>query len=176
MPVDRAAFAAGRLDDAVRDADTVIHAAGVIRGSDHEVEQGNIALAQAVVDAMDRSESRAHVVFADSIHAGADTPYGRGKEGAAAVLGGWGRRAGLPVADVRLTNLFGEHGRPNYNSFVATFAHQVATGGMPSIDADRPICAAARAGRGRGAAGSVPGTHRRRRPAGRCGRSHLRGA
>jgi UDP-2-acetamido-2,6-beta-L-arabino-hexul-4-ose reductase len=139
VAVDRSAFLLGGLDDAVRGADAVIHAAGVLRGSDYEVEHGNIALAQTVVDAMDRTGSQADVVFANSVHAGTASAYGRGKRGAAAVLASWGQRAGCPVADVHLTNLFGEHGRPNYNSFVATFAHQVAAGTAPSVSGDRPI-------------------------------------
>jgi UDP-2-acetamido-2,6-beta-L-arabino-hexul-4-ose reductase len=37
-----------------------------------------------------------------------------------------------------LPNLFGEHGRPDYNSFVATFAHAAANGGTPAVQ-DRPV-------------------------------------
>jgi len=45
----------------------------------------------------------------------------------------------VAVADVRLPNLFGEHGRPHYNSVVATFCHQLATGGAPVIEHDREL-------------------------------------
>ncbi len=139
VPVSRATFASGALEEAVRGADAVIHAAGVIRGNDETVEQGNIALAEAVVEALDRSGSHTAVVYANSVHAGSDSGYGRGKQAAAEVFATWGRRTGLPVADVRLTNLFGEHGRPDYNSFVATFAHRVAAGLTPSVRDDRPM-------------------------------------
>ncbi len=41
--------------------------------------------------------------------------------------------------EVRLPNLYGEHGRPDYNSFVATFAHRVAAGKPPQVSGDREI-------------------------------------
>jgi UDP-2-acetamido-2,6-beta-L-arabino-hexul-4-ose reductase len=41
--------------------------------------------------------------------------------------------------DVRLPNLFGEHGRPRYNSVVATFCHELANGGMPMVHEDREL-------------------------------------
>ncbi len=61
------------------------------------------------------------VVFANSIQAGNGTPYGVGKERAAHVLASAAGTAGGHFVDVLLPNLFGEHGRPAYNSFVATF-------------------------------------------------------
>ena len=139
VPIRRSAFESGGLEDAVRDADAVIHAAGVIRGTDDEVEHGNREVAEAVVEALNRSGSQAAVVFANSVHTGTDSAYGRGKQAAAEVFAEWGQRTGCAVADVHLTNLFGEHGRPDYNSFVATFAHRVAAGVKPLVSSDRPI-------------------------------------
>lgn len=139
VPVRRSDFDMDGLDDLVRGADALIHTAGVIRGRDDEIEQGNIALAETVARALDRSEAQPALIYANSIHAGTDSAYGRGKHAAAEVFANWGRRAGRPVADVHLTNLFGEHGKPDYNSFVATFVHRVASGAKPSVDDDRPI-------------------------------------
>lgn len=123
-----------RLAESLRDVDTVYHLAGVNRAaSDREVEEGNVELAEATVKAL--AGRPAHIVYADTIHADADTPYGRGKAAAGEIL----KRAEGTVADVCLPNLFGEHGRPAYNSFVATFCHEVAQGREPSISNDRPI-------------------------------------
>ena len=73
VPIRRSAFESGGLEDAVRDADAVIHAAGVIRGTDDEVEHGNREVAEAVVEALNRSGSQAAVVFANSVHTGTDS-------------------------------------------------------------------------------------------------------
>lgn len=123
-----------RLAHALADVETVIHVAGVNRAeTDEDVEQGNVVLAEALSTAL--RDRPVHLVFANSVQADLDTAYGRGKRKAAKTL------AALPgtFADVLLPNLFGEHGRPGYNSFVATFAHQVAHGEKPTVTGDRLI-------------------------------------
>jgi UDP-2-acetamido-2,6-beta-L-arabino-hexul-4-ose reductase len=127
-----------RLDAELRDADAVIHLAGVNRGPDEDVEFGNVQLARDVADAVRRSPKAPRIVFANSIQAGNDTPYGRSKARARDILAASAERASAPFADVVLPNLFGEHGRPDYNSFVATFAHAAVDGRTPVIQ-DRPV-------------------------------------
>ena len=118
-------------------ADAVVHVAGINRATDHEVEEGNIQLAKDVADAVRAAGHPVRVVYANSIQAGNGTPYGTGKSRAAESLGQL-RAQGHSVVDVRLPNIFGEHGRPGYNSFVATFVHAVASGEIPRVT-DRPV-------------------------------------
>jgi UDP-2-acetamido-2,6-beta-L-arabino-hexul-4-ose reductase len=123
-----------RLRSALAGVDTVYHLAGVNRAAtDDEVEQGNVALARAVAEAL--GGRPVHVVYADSIQRDLDNAYGRGKRGAAEVLD----RLPGTRADVVLPNLFGEHGRPAYNSFVATFCHEIAAGRQPEVHEDRSV-------------------------------------
>ena len=121
-----------------RGADVIVHIAGVNRASEHDVEQVNVDLASAVAAAVIRGGSRPRIVYANSIHAGNDSPYGRGKERAGALLGAAADECGGSYIDVRLPNLFGEHGRPNYNSFVATFVDAVIKRLEPQVD-DREL-------------------------------------
>jgi UDP-2-acetamido-2,6-beta-L-arabino-hexul-4-ose reductase len=124
----------GALREALRGVGTVIHLAGVNRAElDDEVEHGNVRLAADVCSALD--DRPVHIVYADSVQRELDNPYGRGKRRAAELLGQ------LPgtLADVVLPNLFGEHARPGYNSFVATFCHEVAHGRQPQVNNDRKI-------------------------------------
>ncbi|WP_426565247.1 NAD-dependent epimerase/dehydratase family protein [Angustibacter sp. McL0619] len=133
---------ASRSDDlaaAVAAADLVVHCAGVNRGSESEVEAGNVALASSLVEALRRSGSGARLVYANSIQSGQDSPYGRGKSAAARTLDQWGAASGVAVSDVHLPNVYGEHGRPGYNSFVATFADRIARGEPVVVDVDRPV-------------------------------------
>lgn len=118
--------------------DAIIHVAGINRGPDDQIERENIQLAHDVANAARASGSVARIVFANSIHAGSDTPYGLGKGVASEVLDKSAGELGLDYVDVRLPNLFGEHGRPNYNSFVATFVRAVIDGEAPRI-ADREV-------------------------------------
>jgi UDP-2-acetamido-2,6-beta-L-arabino-hexul-4-ose reductase len=124
------------LDRAVRTSSVVVHAAGVNRGEDDDVEQGNVQLAERLVASLRRTGSRAALVYANSIQADHDTPYGRGKARAAAVLAGWASETGADMTDVRLPNLFGEHGRPDYNSVVATFCRRLADDQKPEVQGD----------------------------------------
>jgi UDP-2-acetamido-2,6-beta-L-arabino-hexul-4-ose reductase len=122
------------LRDALAGVDTVLHLAGVNRAdSDREVEDGNAELAQTLAVALDGRP--VHVVYANSVQADLDNAYGRGKRRAAELL------AELPgtLSDVLLPNLFGEHGRAAYNSFVATFCHELANGRRPQVTGDRQV-------------------------------------
>jgi len=126
------------LPEFVGSADAVLHFAGVNRGTDAAVEQGNSELAQDLAEAVKRAPGAPALVYANTIQAGNGSPYGTGKALAATLLGEAASAKGSPFANVVLPNLFGEHGRPAYNSFVATFAHQVVADEMPTV-ADRDV-------------------------------------
>ena len=124
----------------VANADTIYHLAGVNRAaSDSEVEDGNIELAERLATAVKAAGKPTRLIFANSIQADLDNPYGRGKSQAADRLKHAAESVGGSCANVLLPNLFGEHGRPNYNSFVSTFCHDVANGGTPRVTGDRSV-------------------------------------
>ena len=125
------------LPELAAEADAVIHIAGVNRGDDDEVQNGNVRLAEEITAAVRASGRPMRLVYANSIQSGNGTPYGTGKQRAAEVLREL-ECSGSTVVDVRLPNIFGEHGRPRYNSFVATFVHAVAAGETPQVS-DRPV-------------------------------------
>jgi len=131
LPVTRANWSS--LPDLVGNADAILHIAGVNRGRSVEVEHGNLALARDVAAAVRSCGTTPAIVYSNSIHAGSDTPYGIGKEGAAGILRELADEIGSWFSDVRLPNLFGEHGRPDYNSFVATFVDCLVRGERPPI-------------------------------------------
>jgi UDP-2-acetamido-2,6-beta-L-arabino-hexul-4-ose reductase len=136
VAVDRADWADLRAH--IRGASAILHIAGVNRGTDDEVERGNVELAVAVADAALASGSAPRIVYADSVQTGNGSPYGASKGAAAEILAVAADALGSHFVDVRLPNLFGEHGRPRYNSFVATFAHAVVVGEVPQI-VDREV-------------------------------------
>lgn len=124
-----------RLEELVYSADAVIHIAGVNRAdTDDEVTEGNIALAEDLASAISAAGSPLRVVYANSVQAGNGTPYGTGKKEAARVLSEATATVGGSFIDVLLPNIFGEHGRPRYNSFVATFVHATVAGDDVTIN------------------------------------------
>lgn len=135
VPVSRTEW--DRLPDLVAGVDAVIHVAGINRAADEELVDGNVALARDLADAL-ATTTGVVVVFANSIQVGNGSAYAAGKEQAAEVLRTAAVRTGGRFVDVLLPNLFGEHGRPGYNSFVATFIDRVISGERPEIT-DREI-------------------------------------
>lgn len=125
---------------ALVEADAVIHLAGVNRAADEaEIRDSNPWLARQLVAALQRLDRPVPVVYGNSIHADGDTVFGTAKQAAADILSDHGSASGAPVANVVLPNIFGEWGRPFYNSVVATFSHQLARGETPRIDVDKTM-------------------------------------
>lgn len=126
--------------DAISGTSHVVHLAGVNRGSDAEVLEGNLQFATQIAAAIERVEQPpALLSFANSIQSRNGTVYGDAKARAADVLAVAADRAGIRFRDVLLPNLFGEHGRPFYNSAVSTFCHQLVNGEKPIVQVDREL-------------------------------------
>lgn len=110
-------------------ADIVFHLAGVNRPQDPaEFQQGNADLTQALCDALQQSGKTIPVVYSSSIQAQADNPYGASKRAAEDALLAFSKTSSAPVFIYRLPNVFGKWARPNYNSAVATFCHNISQG------------------------------------------------
>jgi UDP-2-acetamido-2,6-beta-L-arabino-hexul-4-ose reductase len=129
----------GELASDLAGSEAVVHLAGANRGPPDAVENGNVAAAEALLKALDYTGTASPIIYANSIQAGNDTPYGRGKRRARELLSCWADRHGTSLVDVELPNLFGECGQPHYNSFVATFCHRLAHGGYPRVEVDRLV-------------------------------------
>ena len=111
----------------------VFHLAGVNRPQDpKEFATGNLELTEslcnAVIGEMEAGGKKIPVVLTSSIQAKQDNPYGRSKRGAEEALFEAAKRHGFPAHVFRLPNVFGKWCRPNYNSAVATFCHNIARG------------------------------------------------
>jgi len=128
--------AAGAIEASSR----FIHLAGVNRGSDDEVETGNVLFAQQVADVIRQVDNPPKtIVYSNSIQATLDNVYGRAKARAADILGAAASAVGADFLDVRFPNLFGEHGRPFYNAVTATFCHLLAEGDQPTVQVDKEL-------------------------------------
>ena len=122
---------AAQLTEALKGADFVFHLAGVNRPPDPaDFATGNAEFTQQICDALTAGGRPVPVVYTSSTQAAIDNPYGRSKRAAEEALLGYARRSGTQVHLFRLTNVFGKWSRPDYNSAVATFCHNV-TRGLP---------------------------------------------
>ena len=133
VALDHAGFAdPGRLRNAVAGAAAVLHFAGVNRAPDDQIEAANPAIADALAAACRAVGSRPHVVYANSIHAGGETAYGRSKARAAAILSGISDR----YTNLVLPHIFGEGARPDYNNVTATLIDRLVRGESPPVNPD----------------------------------------
>ena len=122
------------LDAYCSDADFVFNLAGVNRPENpEEFMQGNFGFASQLLDALERHGNRCPVMLSSSIQATltgryADGEYGKSKKAGEELFFEYGERTGARVLVYRFPNLFGKWCRPNYNSAVATFCHNIANG------------------------------------------------
>lgn len=107
--------------------DFVFHLAGVNRPKDiSEFAEGNTGLTEQFCDLIRASGRQIPVLYTSSIQAEASNPYGTSKRAAEEALLALQKVTGSPVYLYRLPNVFGKWSRPNYNSAVATFCHNIA--------------------------------------------------
>lgn len=122
-----------QLSALVKGVDIVFHLAGINRpDSAAEFVSGNVNLTQvlcrALADYADSTGKRPTVVYTSSIQVHGDSAYGESKRGAEQALFSLVKSHQVPVHVFRLPNVFGKWCKPNYNSAVATFCHNVARG------------------------------------------------
>lgn len=111
----------------VAQADFVFHLAGVNRPKDpQEFQSGNTDLTRALCESIVASGRQIPLLYTSSIQAELDNPYGASKRGAEEALLELTANHGSAVHLFRLPNVFGKWARPNYNSAVATFCHNIA--------------------------------------------------
>lgn len=120
---------------AIGAADAVIHLAGVNRPQDPaQFAVGNADFTARLCAALRDAGRAIPVAFASSIQAERDNPYGLSKRAAEEHLLAYARETGAALAVYRLPNVFGKWCRPEYNSAVATFCHNIARGLPIRID------------------------------------------
>ena len=111
------------------ECDFVVHLAGVNRPENtDDFMKGNFGFTSELLDNLISAGNKAPVLITSSIQAALDNPYGRSKKAGEDLLFDYGRENGVSVYVYRLPNVFGKWCRPNYNSAVATFCHNIARG------------------------------------------------
>lgn len=131
------------LDDFCAHADFVFNLAGVNRPQNaEEFMQGNFGFASTLLDTLKKHRNTCPVMISSSIQATCigryDSDYGRSKRAGEELVFSYGEETGAKVLVYRFPNLFGKWCRPNYNSAVATFCHNIAND-LPIMVNDRAV-------------------------------------
>jgi len=118
---------ADSLASLLEGVDWVFHLAGINRPqNDEEFVTGNLGLTEQLCSAVKACGRVVPIVYTSSIQAEYENEYGKSKRAAEDALLALKRECNNPVFLYRLPNVFGKWARPNYNSVVATFCHNLA--------------------------------------------------
>lgn len=129
-----------RLRSFVKQCDVIVHLAAMNRNPDPIVIYNtNINLVKRLISAMETEGVTPHVLFSSSSQENRDNLYGRSKKEGREMLEKWALRVGATFTGLVIPNVYGPFSRPNYNTFIATFAHQLINGETPQIQADDDI-------------------------------------
>ena len=120
------------LEEYCRKADFVFHLAGVNRPErPEEFMEGNFGFTSQLLNILKQQGNSCPVMLSSSIQATligryGESDYGKSKQAGEELLFRYGEETGAPVLVYRFPNLFGKWCRPNYNSVIATFCHNIA--------------------------------------------------
>ena len=116
-----------QLEKYCREADFVFNLAGVNRPKESsEFMKGNYGFASTLLNILRKYENKCPVMLSSSIQAALDNPYGESKRAGEQLMFNYAKETGAQVFVYRFPNIFGKWCRPNYNSAVATFCHNIA--------------------------------------------------
>lgn len=115
------------LEKYTKECEFVFHLAGVNRPKDQkEFMEGNFGFTSVLLEKLKKHSSKAPILISSSIQASLSNPYGESKKAGEDLIFAYGKENGVKTFVYRLPNVFGKWCRPNYNSAVATFCHNIA--------------------------------------------------
>ncbi len=115
------------LEEYCKEADFIFHLAGVNRPKEQsEFMEGNYGFTSTLLDTLKRYKNTCPIMISSSIQAELDNPYGKSKKAGEDLLFDYSKETGARVLVYRFPNVFGKWCKPNYNSAVATFCHNIA--------------------------------------------------
>ena len=115
------------LDEYCKESDFVFHLAGVNRPKEQsEFMEGNFGFTSDLLNTLNKKNNTCPVMISSSIQAELDNPYGESKKAGEDLLFSYGKETGAKGLVYRFPNVFGKWCRPNYNSAIATFCHNIA--------------------------------------------------
>ena len=121
-----------QLDSYCQSCDFVFNLAGVNRPQNQEeFMQGNFGFASTLLDMLKKYKNTCPVMISSSIQATlagrfGNSEYGKSKKAGEELMFEYAQETGAKVLVYRFPNLFGKWCRPNYNSAIATFCHNIA--------------------------------------------------
>jgi UDP-2-acetamido-2,6-beta-L-arabino-hexul-4-ose reductase len=123
-----------KLQNWVKQCNVIVHLAAMNRHGDPQViYDTNIDLVKKLIEALEATSSKPHVLFSSSTQEEKDNLYGKSKKEGRMLFAQWAKRNNASFTGMIIPNVFGPFGDPYYNSVVATFCHQLTHNEQPEI-------------------------------------------
>ncbi len=115
------------LQKYTQEAEFVYHLAGVNRPkNEKEFESGNVEFTEKLLEFLASNPKPPKLMFSSSTQANLPNSYGRSKKNAESLVREYGYNNNVDVMIFQFPNLFGKWCKPNYNSVIATFCHNIS--------------------------------------------------
>jgi UDP-2-acetamido-2,6-beta-L-arabino-hexul-4-ose reductase len=125
------------LNNFVSNCDVIVHLAALNRHDEPQViYETNTSLVKKLIAALERSNSKSHLIISSSTQEEQNNLYGKSKKEGRLLLSDWANKNGGRLSGLIIPNVYGPFGHPYYNSVIATFCHQLVNGETPKIDVD----------------------------------------
>jgi len=129
-----------KLNIFVSQCDVIVHLAAMNRhGNPQVIYDTNIKLVKKLISACEITKSKPHILFSSSTQEDHDNLYGKSKKEGRILFEKWAINNGAKFSGLVIPNVFGPFGNPYYNSFIATFCHQLTHGEQPRIEVDGEV-------------------------------------
>ena len=118
-----------KLSAIIANSDIIYHLAGVNRPKRKSYfKRDNVNFTNVICKHLENSKQKKKIIFTSSIQANLKNEYGVSKKQSENILKKFSQLTGSYVSILRLPNIFGKFCKPNYNSVVSTFCHNINTG------------------------------------------------
>ena len=126
-----------KLDYFVHQSDVIIHLAAVNRHESIEkLYEINVSLVQTLIDSLNRTGAKPHVIISSSTQEERLNIYGASKKESRNLFSNWANQTNSHFTGMLIPNVFGPFGKPFYNSVISTFCYQLTHDETPKIDVD----------------------------------------
>jgi len=130
-----------RIAEFTKDLDVIVHLADKNVGADNDLRDINMSISKSLTDACDYSKVKPHIIFASSTHTilNPDAAYSISKIECSEYLQKWCQKNDSFFTNLIIPHVFGEFGKPFYNSVVSSFCYQLANNEETKVIEDKDL-------------------------------------
>ena len=129
------------MSEFTKGLDYIVHLADKNVGADEDLRSINLSISEALVGACERSDTRPHIIFASSTHTllNPNAAYSISKVECSTYISKWCSDYNCNFTNLIIPHVFGEFGKPFYNSVVSSFCYQLANGEETKVINDKEL-------------------------------------